>query len=71
MPGVLAYQRCGEGQTILVAGNYGEEPCTLSLEKGMRKVLLSNLGKETAVQAQAEKEGRITLESCESVVILL
>ena len=71
VPGVLAYQRCGEGQTILVAGNYGEEPCTLSLEKGMRKVLLSNLGKETAVQAQAEKEGRITLESCESVVILL
>ena len=71
VPGVLAYQRCGEGQTILVAGNYGEEPCTLPLEKGMRKVLLSNLGKETAVQAQAEKEGRITLESCESVVILL
>lgn len=69
---VFAYYRISEeGQKILVAGNYGTEACTLKLEGACRKVLLSNLGREAALQEEAETEGKITLGSCESVVLLL
>lgn len=70
-PGTLAYLRKGEGQTILVAGNYGETARTLPLHGPVQQVLLSNTGREEALLAQAKAEGRITLKSCESAVILL
>ena len=70
-PGILAYLRKGEGQTILVAGNYGETARTLSLAGPVQKVLLTNTGREEALLAQAKAEGHITLESCESAVMLL
>ncbi|MGN1004866.1 MAG: alpha-amylase family glycosyl hydrolase, partial [Oscillospiraceae bacterium] len=70
IPGVLAYRRTDEQQRILVAANYGTEPQTLALES-VSEVLLSNVGKEDAVLAQARAEGCITLAPCESAVILL
>ena len=70
-PGILAYLRKGDGQAILVAGNYGKTARTLSLDGPIQKVLLTNTGREEALLAQAETENRITLESCESAVILL
>ncbi|MGM9607361.1 MAG: alpha-glucosidase [Oscillospiraceae bacterium] len=70
IPGVLAYRRADKQHTILVAANYGTESQTLALES-VNEVLLSNIGKEDAVLAQARAEGGITLAPCESVVILL
>ena len=70
-PGILAYLRKGDGQAILVAGNYGKTARTLSLDGPIQKVLLTNTGREEALLAQAGTENRITLESCESAVILL
>lgn len=70
-PGILAYLRKGENQTILVAGNYGETARTLPLAGPVQKVLLTNTGREEALLAQAKAEGHITLESCESAVMLL
>ena len=70
-PGILAYLRKGEGQTLLVAGNYGETARPLPLDGPVQQVLLSNTGREDALLAQAKAEGHITLESCESAVILL
>lgn len=70
-PGILAYLRKVESQTILVAGNYGETARTLSLSGPIQQVLLTNTGREEALLAQATAQGAITLESCESAVILL
>ena len=71
---VFAYHRIldgeeGEPQDILVAANYGRGPWTLET-KGRVKVLLSNTESEGAKQAEADGAGRITLESCEGVVLL-
>ena len=70
-PGILAYLRKGEGQTILVAGNYGETARTLMLDGPVRQVLLTNTGREVELLAQARGEGRIILENCECAVVLL
>lgn len=69
-PGVMAYVRETEDQKILVAGNYGVNPCTLKLEEPVKEVLLSNMGKESVMQAEADATGCIMLSSSESVVIL-
>ena len=57
-----------------MAANYGTAPVTLNLElsEGKNsgvKVLLSNKGKEREQEEQARKDGSITLNSCESVVL--
>lgn len=70
-PEILAYRRTGEGQTILVLGNYGETARTLALDGPVREVLLTNTGRETALWEQAREHGRVTLERCESAVLLL
>ena len=65
-PDILAYIRRDERHAILVAGNYGADPHTVILPAAAKSALLSNLGRETL------PEGReLTLESCESAVILL
>ncbi len=70
---LFAYMRVDKesGQKILIAANFGKEPCTITLEDGVKQVLLSNLAKEEMVSGEAVKNHKITLESCESVVILL
>ena len=55
----------------MVAGNYGETARTLTLDGPAEQVLLTNTGREAELLAQARDQGRITLESCESAVILL
>ena len=69
--GIFAYIRENEesGQRILIAANFGTERVTLHLCGG-REVLLSNCGKEAEYQADI-KGGKLTLDSCESAVILL
>ncbi len=64
---IFAYHRISEekGQDILVAANYGKEKTTISLEKPVEKILLSNQGKTLC------PKGRITLEPCEALVLLL
>ena len=68
---IFAYIREHEesGQRILVAANFGTEPVSLHL-CGAREVLLSNCGREADRQADI-KGGKLTLDSCESAVILL
>ena len=68
---IFAYIRENEesGQRILVAANFGTEPVSLHL-CGAREVLLSNCGREADRQADI-KGGKLTLDSCESAVILL
>ena len=69
---VMAYYRVQEenGQKILVAGNYGTESCVLPVDMPVKKVMLSNMGKEESVLKELEEKQQMTLESCESVVIL-
>ena len=70
-PGILGYFRKDESHTILVVGNYGTEARILPLERPVKKVLLSNLGREAELLTQTQKDSQITLASCESAVILL
>ncbi len=71
LPGVLAYLRKSDGQTILVAANYGTDAVTLPVDSGAQKVLLSNTDKEEAVLSETQERQQFTLLPCESVVILL
>lgn len=70
---IMAYYRESEetGQRILVVGNYGKKPHTFLFEGTVKKVLLSNMGKENEVYEKIRETGHLTLESCESVVVLL
>ena len=70
---VLAYLRVNEesGQKILVAANYGEDAVSLVPAGDVKKVMLSNVGKEMCLEREAASEQKITLGSCESAVILL
>ncbi len=62
---IMAYFRRGEGQDILVIGNFDEEPkmVTIAGIKEQGQVLLNNCG---SVDMDG---GRIRLESCQAVVI--
>lgn len=71
LPGVLAYLRKSDGQTILVAANYGTDAVTLPVDSIAQKVLLSNTDKEEAVLSETQERQQFTLLPCESVVILL
>ncbi len=70
---VFAYRRVSEesGQDILVAANYGMEPCTLTLEGTGGKILLSNMGREKTEENEGNGQKSLTLDSCEAAVILL
>ena len=70
---IFAYLRINKesGQKLLVIGNYGKEPCEILLEDKIKAVLLSNLGKETQISNETAATQKVTLESCESVVIEL
>ena len=59
------------GQRILTAANFGKEACTLSLPGTAKKVLLSNMKKESEAEAEIRTLDRLPLESCEAVVLLL
>ncbi len=75
--GIFAYHRIsGKGdakavQDILIAANYGTEPCTLKLAGQSGRILLSNTGAEEAGTREINRKGTITLGSCEAAVILL
>ena len=68
---IFAYLRINKesGQKLLVIGNYGKEPCEILLEDKIKAVLLSNLGKENQISNETAATQKVTLESCESVVI--
>lgn len=71
--GIFSYLRKSEenGQTILIAANYGKEPKTLRLPGRCQKALLSNLGREKECEQEIREQGTLTLGSCESEVLLL
>ena len=69
--GIFAYHRKTDEQDILVAANYGTEPCTLKMNNASAKVLLSNVGTEDVRGQEIAETGAVTLESCEAVVLLL
>ena len=71
LDGIFAYHRKTDGQDILVAANYGTEPCTLKMDNASAKVLLSNVGTEDVRGQEIAETGAVTLESCEAVVLLL
>lgn len=70
---IFAYLRVNKeaGQKILVIGNYGKEACEVPSEGKIKKVLLSNFGKENQIFDETVATQKLTLESCESVVIEL
>ena len=65
--GIMSYLRCGEGQTVLVMGNFNGAPQTLPLPEGrrIRKILLGNLP-DTCIRAG--DAGEITLQKYEVIV---
>ena len=69
--GGFAYHRKTEDQDILIAANYGTEPCTLKLAGTSAEVLLSNIGNADIRAGEIAEKGTVTLESCEAAVLLL
>ena len=65
---VFAFYRELNGKKVLVAANYGKEPCTLSLDSTIQKVLLTNTGDKPE---NTEKKDQLQLKSCEVVTVLL
>ena len=60
---VMAYYRVSDNQRILVAANFDKEATTIELKNPVKKVVLSNVGRE-------EINGKVLkLESCEVIVI--
>ena len=60
---VMAYYRVSDSQRILVAANFDKEATTIELKNPVKKVVLSNVGRE-------EINGKVLkLESCEVIVI--
>lgn len=70
---IFAFERENEesGQKILVLANFGKESHTIALEQKVAKVLLTNEGRQEAINAEAALNGTITLDSCETVVLEL
>ena len=70
---IFAFHRKSKesGQDVLVLANFGSGAHTLKLDGNVKQVLLSNLGREQAVCAQAKESGSVTLASCECVVAVM
>ena len=70
---IFAFHRKSKesGQDVLVLANFGSGEHTLKLDGNVKQVLLSNLGREQAVCAQAKESGSVTLASCECVVAVM
>ena len=71
LDGIFAFHRKTDAQDILVAANYGTEPCTLKLDNVTAKVLLSNVGREGIRGREIAEIGAVTLESSEAAVLLM
>lgn len=70
---IFAFERVNEesGQKLLVLANFGTESHTIALDQKVAKVLLTNKGRQEAINAEAALNGTITLDSCETVVLEL
>lgn len=70
---IFAFERVNEesGQRLLILANFGTEEHTITLEQRIAKVLLTNEGRQEAINAEAALNGTITLDSCETVVLEL
>lgn len=70
---IFAFERVNEesGQKLLILANFGTEEHTITLEQRIAKVLLTNEGRQEAINAEAALNGTITLDSCETVVLEL
>lgn len=60
---LMAFFRRGEGQTLLVIGNFRKEPRTVKLPGAVKKTVLSNL------PCKAAENGGITLSGYQAVVL--
>ncbi len=60
LPTIFAFERQGEGQSILLAANFGKEPVTLEIPEKYTKILLTNGEKEMAP--------KITLEPLDTIL---
>lgn len=70
---IFAFHRKSKesGQDVLVLANFGSDEHTLKLDGNVKRVLLSNMGREQAVCAEAKESGSVTLTSCECVVAVM
>lgn len=74
---IFAYLRVDEehGQRLLVIANYGKQSCTIPIEAFAKQtkceVLLSNMQTENKLQTELNEKQTLTLDSCESAVILI
>ncbi|MDO4262181.1 MAG: alpha-glucosidase [Eubacteriales bacterium] len=63
---IMAYVRRDGRNRILVAGNWGPDRAALSPDGAVKELLLNN-----QAELRTDGEGRIVLESCQAVVLLL
>lgn len=63
--GIMAYYRVNEDQRVLVVSNFGTAPATVELVYPVKKVILSNMGKETASKALELAVGEVMVLDCE------
>lgn len=72
---LMAFYRKGNGQTLLVVGNFSKEPCTLSLPAPCKKVLLDNT-KPASSDAKPDCDicvtnSEITLQGAQALILEL
>ena len=72
---LMAFYRKGNGQTLLVAGNFSKEPCTLPLPAPCKKVLLDNT-KPVSFDAEPAYDtyvtsSKLTLQGAQALILEL
>ena len=72
---LMAFYRKGNGQTLLVAGNFSKEPCTLPLPSPCKKVLLDNT-KPVSFDAEPDYDtyvtnSEITIQGAQALILEL
>ena len=67
---IMAFYRKDESKCVLIAANFGKEPASVILKSQAARILLSTRP-DDSVQIDTTSAQKLTLDSCEAVVIEL
>ena len=67
---IMAFYRKDESKCVLIAANFGKEPASVTLKSQAARILLSTRP-DGSVQIDTTSAPKLTLDSCETVVIEL
>lgn len=67
---IMAFYRKDESKCVLIAANFGKEPASVTLKSQAARILLSTRP-DGSVQIDTTSAPKLTLDSCEAVVIEL